>query len=146
MWRSFPQLFKKIPLVLRYGVLLALALILVKTLEYQLFSYRMNLELYTGLIAAFFMLIGLATSIGWIKMRSSKQDQSSQTGPDIEPLTARERNLLAGLAEGLTNQQLADQQFLSVNTVKTHLKNLYRKLDVSSRAEAVSFAKQKSLI
>lgn len=54
-------------------------------------------------------------------------------------LTPRERELLAALAGGLTNQQMAGQLDISLNTVKFHLKNLYDKLGVSNRAQAVAF-------
>lgn len=54
-------------------------------------------------------------------------------------LTPRERELLSALASGLTNQQMAAQLEISLNTVKFHLKNLYDKLGVSNRAQAVAF-------
>ncbi len=54
-------------------------------------------------------------------------------------LTPRERELLSALAGGLTNQQMAAQLNISLNTVKFHLKNLYDKLGVSNRAQAVAF-------
>jgi two-component system nitrate/nitrite response regulator NarP len=53
-------------------------------------------------------------------------------------LTARERELLAALANGWTNLQIAARIGISRNTVKYHLKNLYDKLDVSNRAMAVA--------
>ena len=53
-------------------------------------------------------------------------------------LTDREREILAALAEGMTNQQLAGVFSISLNTVKFHLKNLYGKLDVDNRAQAVA--------
>lgn len=62
-------------------------------------------------------------------------------GPPLEltselGLTDRELDLLGHLAEGLTNRQLARRLFVSENTVKTHLKHIYAKLDVSSRTAA----------
>lgn len=53
-------------------------------------------------------------------------------------LTPREKELLAALAGGLTNAQIAAQLDISLNTVKFHLKNLYDKLGVSNRAQAVA--------
>jgi two-component system nitrate/nitrite response regulator NarL len=53
-------------------------------------------------------------------------------------LTPRERELLAALAGGLTNAQIAGQFDISLNTVKFHLKNLFDKLGVSNRAQAVA--------
>ncbi|MEM7270655.1 MAG: response regulator transcription factor [Pseudomonadota bacterium] len=58
--------------------------------------------------------------------------------PPIEALTKREKELLTSLAGGSTNSQLAEDLGVSVNTVKFHLRNLYEKLDVKNRAQAVA--------
>lgn len=61
--------------------------------------------------------------------------------PDSDPfatLTARERDLFAALADGMTNAQIAKTMNVSLNTVKFHLKNLYDKLGVHNRAQAVA--------
>ncbi len=55
----------------------------------------------------------------------------------IEPLTRRELELLELICLGLSNRDLATRLFLSINTIKTHLKNLYLKLEVRNRAEAI---------
>jgi len=69
---------------------------------------------------------------------SSDRNTSDKNGqPLIEPLSDRELELLALLAEGLTNQQIADKLYLSKNTVKVHIRNIYQKLGVSSRVQAV---------
>ena len=54
-----------------------------------------------------------------------------------EALTPRELDLLHLLCKGKANQELASELYVSINTVKTHLKNLYLKLGVESRAEAM---------
>jgi DNA-binding NarL/FixJ family response regulator len=53
-------------------------------------------------------------------------------------LKEREFELLAFIIEGYTNPQIAEKMFLSVNTIKTHMKNLFFKLDVSSRTAAIN--------
>ena len=70
----------------------------------------------------------------------------SQTHGETSGLVNREKEILSLLAEGLTNQQIASQLFIGVATVKTHLRNLYRKLGVSDRAGAVSAGYQRGLI
>lgn len=56
----------------------------------------------------------------------------------LQTLTAKERGLLALLAQGQTNKQLAAELSISVNTVKFHLRNVFEKLSVSNRAQAVA--------
>ncbi|MCR4378189.1 MAG: response regulator transcription factor [Rhodospirillales bacterium] len=63
----------------------------------------------------------------------------TRSGSDpFSGLTAREQELLASLSRGRTNQQIAGDLSISLNTVKFHLKNLYGKLDVKNRAQAVA--------
>ena len=61
-------------------------------------------------------------------------------------LTARERDVLYQVAKGLTNQQAGEALGMSVNTVKLHLRNILRKLDVPSRVEAAVVALQEGLL
>lgn len=65
-------------------------------------------------------------------------DVSQLASDPFAGLTPRERELLAALAGGLTNAQIAGKLDISLNTVKFHLKNLYDKLGVSNRAQAVA--------
>ncbi|WP_433271112.1 AAA family ATPase [Actinosynnema sp. CS-041913] len=63
-----------------------------------------------------------------------------------EGLTTRERALLVELPSMRTAEEIADSMFVSVNTVKTHLRGIYRKLGVSQRRDAVVVARQRGLI
>ena len=55
----------------------------------------------------------------------------------LSPLTDKEFDILRDIYEGKTNRQLAEQHFISINTVKTHIKNLYDKVEVGSRTEVI---------
>ena len=66
----------------------------------------------------------------------------ASAGPDlIEPLTERERDVLRFLPSRLTVREIADELYISVNTLKFHLRVIYRKLGVNSRAEAAEIAR-----
>jgi len=56
----------------------------------------------------------------------------------LKPLSEREFEILQAIYEGKTNQQMAEILFLSVNTIKTHIANIYLKLDVASRTAAIA--------
>src|SRR5271166_5484638 len=64
----------------------------------------------------------------------------------VEPLTAREREVLRHLSDLLSAAEIASEMDISIHTVKTHLKNIYRKLATTRRGEAVRRARQLDLI
>ena len=63
-----------------------------------------------------------------------------------DELTEREREVLALMVEGMSNQEIADRLFLSLGTVKFHAGNIYSKLGVDSRVAAVTLAIQRQLV
>jgi LuxR family maltose regulon positive regulatory protein len=71
---------------------------------------------------------------------------ANEPAPLLQSLTQRELTLLTLLPSVRTNPELADDLFVSVNTVKSHLKSLYRKLDVNNRRQAVRRARDLGLI
>jgi LuxR family maltose regulon positive regulatory protein len=74
---------------------------------------------------------------------SSKQSHERDL---IEPLSDREREILQLIAEGLTNQEIGSQLYLSLNTVKAHTRNIYGKLGVNSRTQATARARALGLL
>ena len=74
-------------------------------------------------------------------LRSVREAQSaSQSKDELDHLTLREHEILNLLAQGKTNQEIADTLVISVNTVKRHLKAVFRKLDIHTRSAAVARA------
>ena len=61
-------------------------------------------------------------------------------------LTEREREVLKGLVEGNTYRAIADSLYISVDTIRHHIRNIYKKLHVHSQSEAVAKALKKGLI
>jgi two-component system response regulator DesR len=65
---------------------------------------------------------------------------------DQTPLSEREREVIALIATGSTNREIAERLFLSPHTVKEYVSGIYRKLDVRNRAEAVKRAQRLGLL
>ena len=64
----------------------------------------------------------------------------------MDPISDRELEVLHLIAAGLSNREIAEKLFISLNTVKTHTKNINSKLDVNNRTRAVARAKELGLI
>ncbi|MEV6653766.1 LuxR C-terminal-related transcriptional regulator [Streptomyces sp. NPDC051219] len=64
----------------------------------------------------------------------------------VEHLSRRERDVLRCAAQTMSTEEIAEELYVSVNTVKTHLKSIYRKLSVSRRSEAVRWARETDLL
>lgn len=142
-----------------YSISLAFLLFLLKWLELRFIIFDHSFEIYIGFIAVIFTALGI-----WLALKLSK--------PKIETvvvekevyvtrnknfvldtalvshlqLSKRELEILGLLAQGHSNQEIAAKLFISVSTVKTHIQNLFEKLDVKRRIQAVEKAKKLNLI
>ncbi len=65
---------------------------------------------------------------------------------DNTPLTRRETELLEHIASGKSRKRIAEELFIDLETVKSHIKNIYHKLDVHSKADAIKLAKDNKYI
>ena len=73
--------------------------------------------------------------------------RTTREGPELgHDLTPREREVLALMVEGLNNPQIGERLFISVTTVRSHVSNIFSKLGVSNRAEAVALALRNELV
>ncbi|WDF37769.1 LuxR C-terminal-related transcriptional regulator [Streptomyces sp. T12] len=93
----------------------------------------------------------LAREHAWLTSTLSPQPAASRqrdesVGPSPEPLSTRERDVLERLAQLMSTEEIAADLHLSVNTVKTHLKSIYRKLSATRRGEAVRRARELGLL
>ncbi len=134
--------------LLIYGAALAGLLFLLKWLELRLLIYRNAYEYYGGAIALVFLFVGI-----WIASRTLKPAMVQNAGalPDADAahkagLTTREIEVLALLAAGHSNREIAEKLFVSTNTVKTHNAKLFEKLEVSRRTQAVERARQLGIL
>lgn len=132
--------------VLIYGVILALLVFALKSIEYKLLIRDLTTETYISLIAVTFTLLGIW--VGHKLLNRKTVDAFIRNNEVIAYLKISEREIevLEQLALGYTNQQVADQLHISINTVKSHVKHMYEKLEVSGRTAAIHKAKSLKII
>lgn len=142
-----------------YGAALALLLFLMKWLEWRFVIINHTFEVYAGIIALLFTLLGIWLALKLTRPKvervlvEKKVYVNNPTDFKIDPaglskfqLSKRELEVLRLMAAGLSNQEIAAQLFVSLNTVKTHSSRLFEKLEVARRTQAVDKAKKLNLI
>ena len=143
--------------ILIYGLLLAALTGLLKFVEYRYMVRDLSMEIYVGIIALFFTGLGI-----WVGLKltngkkaekptehiseKTKRPEDLKTILQKHRLTQREYDVLNLMAKGHSNQEIADQLFVSLNTVKTHSSNLFSKLDVKRRTQAVQKANELGIL
>lgn len=147
-------------LVIFYGIALAALMLLLKWLELRFIIFDYSFEVYIGAIALLFTSLGI-----WLALKLTKPKVNTVivekevfilppekgTIPDDQALlragiSRREWEVLELMSRGLSNQEIADQLFISLNTIKTHSSNLFEKLDVKRRTQAIEKAKQLGIL
>lgn len=99
-------------------------------------------ELTRGLLAAARGEIVLPPSLAARALIALARGDIASSQHQVESLTDREQDVLTLLAQGMTNKDIAQSLFLSVRTIEAHLRNIYGKLEVNNRTEAVLWAVQ----
>lgn len=99
-------------------------------------------EEYTPIICAIAKFVDATTSTS-----SAQGERSHQTKPvQLEALTCREKEILGLMATGYSNQQIADELFLSHGTVKTYASSIYSKLNATNRTSAIAIGRKLGLL
>ena len=149
-----------------YSTCLALLLFFLKWLQLRFIIFDYSLEIYIGCIAFIFTALGI-----WLALKLSKPKietvvvekevyiSRNENLPDRQAgfmlnkslitqleLSSRELEVLGLMAQGNSNQEIANSLFVSLSTVKTHNQNLFEKLDVKRRTQAVEKAKRLNLV
>lgn len=151
------QIFAKNKQLLLYGLSLALLLLLLKWMEWHFLILQHSFEIYAGAIAVLFTGLGIwmAMKLTSPKIKTVVIEKPVYTNnnfvlneAELERLriSARELEVLQLMADGLSNQQIAEKLFVSLNTIKTHTSNLFLKLEVERRTQAIEKGKRLSLI
>jgi DNA-binding CsgD family transcriptional regulator len=139
---------------LLYGASLAVLLFLLKWLEWRFVVLDHAFQIYSGAIALLFTGVGI-----WLALKLARPPAAAAMPAAPLPigtvnkkeiqrlgLSTRELEVLQLMAEGLSNQEIAGRLFLSLNTIKTHASNIFEKLDVRRRTQAIEQARKLSII
>jgi NarL family two-component system response regulator LiaR len=145
--------------IIVYGVSMALLLLVLKSLEAQFMIFNFRLEFFIGAIAVLFTLLGIWLALKLVKpkietrvventiyVEQPVKHEINQLEIEKLGISKRELEVLSLMANGLSNEEIADKLFVSLNTVKTHISNIYLKLDVKRRTQATDKAKRLKII
>lgn len=149
--------------VLLYGLLGGVLIAALKLVEYRYLVLEHSLELYGGIVALLFSMVGI-----WLGRKLTRPRERLVVtevpvrvevrvpagGPFVRDeervrelgITPRELEILEALAAGLSNKEIAARLFVSENTVKTHAARVFAKLSARRRTQAVQLAKAAGII
>lgn len=156
---SIMKWFRNYKTAILYGISLFVLLFFLKWLELRYILFDHSLEIYISSIAVLFTALGIWLALKLSKPKTktiivekevfiSKEEDFIMNQALIEQLelSARELEILNLMAQGNSNQEIANSIFISLSTVKTHNQNIFEKLDVKRRTQAVEKAKRLQII
>lgn len=142
--------------VIVYGIALAAMLFVMKWLEWRFIILSHAFEIYAGIIALIFTGLGIWLALKLARPKTITIEKQVLVNCSVFTLdekalnnlgiSRRELEVLELMAQGLSNQQIAERLFVSLNTIKTHSSKLFEKLEVQRRTQAVDKARAISLI
>lgn len=143
--------------ILIYGLVGGLLIVLLKVIEYRFLVIEHSLEIYGGFVGLLFAGLGI-----WLGLKLTKTKEKvvikevqvaaperftlNETRLQELGITPRELEILELIARGYSNREIAEQLFVSENTVKTHSSRLFDKLSARRRTQAVQLGKEFGLI
>ena len=153
--RPLKDLFKKHRHIVLYSLLMAVLVFVLKWLQWRFLIVDNSIDIYVGLIALFFTVLGIGVALQLSKPKIHTVVIEKEVPVPVQEsfvvdvvaleklsLTAREYEVLQLMAQGHSNTEIAEALFLSLSTVKTHASNLFVKMDVTSRTKAIEKAKR----
>jgi len=153
------RVFHKNRHIILYGFILAILVFALKWLQWEFLIVDNSIDIYIGLIAVFFTILGVwvATQLVKPKVLTIVVEKEIYVTPPEKGiineaelkkfgLSNREYEVLQLLAKGYSNADISENLFLSLSTVKSHVSNLFVKLDVKSRTQAAEKAKRLKII
>ncbi|GHN00642.1 helix-turn-helix transcriptional regulator [Cytophagales bacterium WSM2-2] len=135
--------------IILYGLALAVLVFLLKQLEFRFYVRDLSMEFYVSALAVLFTTLGIWAGLKLTRKKviiASPDFVLNESELQRLGVSKREHEVLQLMAQGLSNQEIADKLFVSLNTIKTHTSNLFLKLEVNRRTQAVQKGKELRLI
>jgi DNA-binding CsgD family transcriptional regulator len=144
--------------IISYALVMVVLLLLLRWLEFRFLILENQYGIYIGLISIFFLLFGiwLSRKVTQTKVKTIVIEKQvrvrvtdfilNETELQQRNISKRELEVLTLMAQGLSNQEIAEKLFVSLNTIKTHSAKLFEKLEVKRRTQAIEIAKKLSLL
>lgn len=138
-----------------YGISMAFLLFLLKWLELRFVIIDHALEVYIGAIALIFTGFGIWLAMKIVRPKVTVVEKEiylnapfsiNKKELELLNLSKRELEVLQLMAEGLSNKEIADRLFVSLSTIKTHSNNLFDKMNVERRTQAIDKGKRLGII
>lgn len=124
-----------------YGGAMGLLMVILQVFNYKTTVREIEVEMYAGVVGILFLIFGIWLGTATFRKKNSDRYDGAKLG-----LSKREIEVLELLAQGFSNQEIADKLFVSLNTAKTHISNIYSKLNVKRRTQAIQKARDFALI
>ena len=159
------RIFIKYRSAILYGISLAALLFLLKWLEFKFLITNHAFEVYIGFIAIIFTSLGIWLALKlfkpvikttvktvivekkvYMERHEIAYGEKNKAEAKRLGLSQRELEVLELMSAGLSNQEIADKLFVSLNTIKTHSAKIFEKMDVKRRTQAVEMAKRLHII
>lgn len=145
-------LFKDFKHIILYAMILAILVFLLKWLQWKFLIVDNAIDIYVGLIAVFFTALGIWVAPQLVENKVQIMQKKNIAQPvefkidELElrklKLSPREYEVLQLLTKGYSNAEIARSLFLSVSTIKTHVSNLFTKMEVKSRTQVIEKSKR----
>jgi DNA-binding NarL/FixJ family response regulator len=122
----------------KIGIAAALAIILFQVSNIFLVYKYFKFDYYITAVAILFLVTGFFIS----KYKQPDKNNNDTNNELFSNLTSRELAILRLIAEGKSNKEIAAINYVEVSTIKTHINNIYAKLGLQNRREAVNYGKR----
>jgi DNA-binding CsgD family transcriptional regulator len=140
-----------------YGLCGGVLIAVLKFVEYRFLIVEHSVEIYGGLVAVVFAILGIWLGIKLTRKKEVVVFREVAVAVDVPfalneerlrelAITRRELEILELIASGMSNREISEKLFVSENTVKTHSSRLFDKLSAKRRTQAVQIGKELGLI